>query len=100
MPNTVAPYEADSVSFDLHRDRESLAGVIADARIAELDDVPLADEEHPSTRRARNASRGPARARRRKYRATARKRIAIGPRAGPFLPLMRCGPSRPGRPVQ
>ncbi len=32
--------------------------------------------------------------------ATARKRIAIGPRASPFLPLMRCGPSRPGRPVQ
>ena len=100
MPNILPMIEADTVAFEPPRDRESLAGVIGEGRIAELDDVPLADEEHPSTRRARNASRGPARARRRKYRATARKRIAIGPRAGPFLPLMRCGPSRPGRPVQ
>ena len=68
MPNILPMIEADTVAFEPPRDRESLAGVIADTRIAELDYVPLADEEHPSTRRARNACRGPARARRRKYR--------------------------------
>ncbi len=55
MGNIIAPYEADSVSFDPPRDREALDGVLDDARIAELDDVPLADDKHPSTRRTRKA---------------------------------------------
>ncbi len=55
MSNIIAPVGADAVSFESPRDRQELAGVIEEGRIAELDDVPLADEEHPSTRRARNA---------------------------------------------
>ncbi len=34
MANIMAPSEADSVSFDPHRDKQALAGVIADAEIA------------------------------------------------------------------
>ncbi len=55
MPNILPMIEADTVAFEPPRDRESLAGVIAVAQIAGLGDAPLADEEHPSTRRARNA---------------------------------------------
>ncbi len=52
MPNILPPADAETVSFsppvvdnesaEPPRDRESLAGVIGEGRIAELDDVPLA----------------------------------------------------------
>ncbi len=40
-----APYEADSVSFDLPRDKEKIAAVIEDASIALGEDAPLPDEQ-------------------------------------------------------
>ena len=45
MANITAPYEADSVSFDLHRDRQALDTVIEEGKIAGDVSPPLPDEE-------------------------------------------------------
>lgn len=52
-----SPPVVDNESSEPHRDRQALAGVIEEGRIAELDDGPLADEEpqgpgEPETRLA------------------------------------------------
>ena len=46
MSNILPPSEADSVSFDPHRDRQALADIQADAQIAGIGNEPLADEPH------------------------------------------------------
>ena len=57
MSDNILPMiEADSVSFDPPRDKQALAGVIADAEIAGLGHEPLTDEDHrpdPSQAEAR-----------------------------------------------
>ncbi len=45
MPNILPMIEADTVAFEPPRDRESLAGVIGEGRIAGVVEAPLADEE-------------------------------------------------------